>query len=271
MQLTELSQIKSIVLAGGNASRIDGIDKVMLPLGKNGKPLLIEVIESCPGEVLVAGSPREIQKSVTWVADHEVGGGPGAGIWAALEFVDSEYVFLSAGDQQTSKELVNQICQAAIGNDGAWAIRTDGQGQPLFACVKTQLIKNLLVPSQGKDISPLKLMGQLNLIGVKVNEGQIQDVDTWADATRIVKESSMSEVTPVWLAQVANLLGVSEKAVPVDELLDLTREVAHNVERKSAPLTTFLIGYAAGKNGVTVKELIERVNQAIGDWKPDAK
>lgn len=271
MQLTDLSQIHSIVVAGGQASRINGVDKVMLPLGKTGKPLLVEVIEACPGKVFVAGSPRDIPTPVTWVADLEVDGGPAAGIWAALSQVDSDYVFLSAGDQQATKDLVNQICQAAIGNDGAWAIRSDGQGQPLFACVKTDLLKNLLQPSQGINASPLKLMTQLNLIGVKVNEGQIQDVDTWADVAKLVKESSMSEVTPVWLTQVANLLGVSQQDVPVDELLDLTRDVAHNVERKSAPLTTFLIGYAAGKTDSSVSELIDQVSKAIGEWKPDAK
>ena len=271
MQSTDLNLINSIVVAGGQASRLDGVDKVMLPLGLTGKSLLVEVVEACPGKVIVAGGPRDIPHSVTWVSDKQLGGGPAAGIWAALEYVDSEYVFISAGDQQLTKEIVNQICLAAIGNEGSWALRADGQGQPLVACVKTNLIRDLLHESSGQNASPLRLMGQLNMIGVKVNEDQIKDVDTWTDVAKLIGGDSVSDVTPIWLKRVANLLEVDESEIPVEALLDLTREVAHNVERKSAPLTTFLIGLAAGKSNLSLQELIDRVNLAVTEWNQDAK
>jgi hypothetical protein len=111
-------------------------------------------------------------------------------------------------------------------------------------------------------------MQQLNMVEVKVATSEVLDIDTWADAINAVKESGMSEVTPVWLKQVAATLGIPETEIPVNALLDLTRDVAHNVERKSAPLTTFLIGLAAGKTGASEKELIEKVEQAIKDWTP---
>jgi hypothetical protein len=114
-------------------------------------------------------------------------------------------------------------------------------------------------------------MAQLKMIGVKVNQSQIQDIDTWSDAVKLAKVGPVSEVTPIWLAQVAALLGVSEKDVPVDALLSLTREVAHNVERKSAPLTTFLIGLAAGKSDVEVTELINKITAAVNEWDANAK
>ena len=271
MLTTDLSGINSIVVAGGQASRLDAVDKVMLPLGLTGKPLLVEVIEACPGKVIVAGTQRDIPMSVTWVIDKQLGGGPAAGIWAALELVDSEYVFISAGDQRLTKEIVNQVCLAAIGNDGAWAIRSDGQGQPLLTCVKTNLIRDLLQESAGQNASPLRLMGQLNMIGVKVNEGQIRDVDTWVDVAKLIKGDSVSDVTAIWLTRVAATLGIAESEIPIDQLLDVTRYVAHNVERKSAPLTTFLIGLAAGKSNVPAHELIERVNLAVAEWNQNAK
>ena len=38
-------------------------------------------------------------------------------------------------------------------------------------------------------------------------------------------------------------------AVDVNELLDMTKVVAHNVARPAAPLTAFLVGYAAAQAG----------------------
>ena len=53
-----------------------------------------------------------------------------------------------------------------------------------------------------------------------------------------------------WLARLADELGVTD-AVPDEgstrDLLDLTREAAHGVERVAGPLTTFLVGVAVGR------------------------
>ena len=263
MQSTQPGQIDSIVVAGGNATRIGRIDKVMLPLGLNGSALLKEVVASCPGKVIVVGNARTQIENVTWVNDEVSGGGPAAGIWAGLKKVSSDYVFISAGDQRITSQQAMAICQAALGNDGAWAIRPDGQGQPLLACVKTEAIRQLLKETQGVNQSPLRLMQQLNMVGVSIAVGEVLDIDTWVDAIKAVKDNAMGEATPVWLKQVAAILEIPEAHIPVEDLLDLTREVAHNVERKSAPLTTFLIGLAAGKSGLDHKELIERVNLAV--------
>jgi hypothetical protein len=53
-----------------------------------------------------------------------------------------------------------------------------------------------------------------------------------------------------WVAEVAkalelNALGPEEQAL----VLDVAREVAHNVLRPGAPVTTFLLGVALGRGG----------------------
>lgn len=60
-----------------------------------------------------------------------------------------------------------------------------------------------------------------------------------------------------WIDELCDVLDVE---VEVDEalILDLARDAAHNVERRSAPITTFLLGYAAAKfdgNPVEVERL----------------
>jgi hypothetical protein len=51
-----------------------------------------------------------------------------------------------------------------------------------------------------------------------------------------------------WIAAVKTELGI-DLDVDVPGLLDMTREVAHGVARPAAPLTAFLVGYAAATAG----------------------
>jgi molybdopterin-guanine dinucleotide biosynthesis protein A len=219
-------------------------------------------------------NPREIgidtADLVTWVPDLNLGGGPAAGIWSGLTSVTSEYVFISAADQTLSSDTVSTLIAAALGRDGAWAIRSDGNGQPLCACVRTELLRDLLTSTQGVNQSPLRLLSSLQMVGVNVNPDQVVDFDTWQDVAKAVNGSeAMDQITQMWMTRVATLLDVDPHEVLTSELLDLTREVAHGVERKSAPLTTFLLGYAAGKDSLSpddVRKLIETVSNAVAEW-----
>lgn len=51
-----------------------------------------------------------------------------------------------------------------------------------------------------------------------------------------------------WMAAVKTELGI-ELDVDTRVLLDLARDAAHGVARPAAPLTTFLVGYAAALTG----------------------
>ena len=52
-----------------------------------------------------------------------------------------------------------------------------------------------------------------------------------------------------WTRTVSQALGLDESQIDRDLILDLTKDVAHNVARPAAPLTAFLVGLAAGKAG----------------------
>jgi len=57
-----------------------------------------------------------------------------------------------------------------------------------------------------------------------------------------------------WIDELCDVLDIE---VELDEglVLDLARDAAHNVARPAAPLTTYLLGYAAGSKGASTEEL----------------
>lgn len=52
-----------------------------------------------------------------------------------------------------------------------------------------------------------------------------------------------------FLRTTCRALGLDPAAVDQNLILDLTKDVAHNVARPAAPLSAFLVGLAAGKAG----------------------
>lgn len=74
-----------------------------------------------------------------------------------------------------------------------------------------------------------------------------------------------------WLDDLARTLGEEPlTAAETAELLDTARDVAHRVERKFTPLSTFVIGCAVGRQldaGAdrthTLGEILQRVQAAI--------
>lgn len=60
-----------------------------------------------------------------------------------------------------------------------------------------------------------------------------------------------------WTERLSAELGIDGLEVDIHALLDLAREAAHNVDRPAAPLTTFLVGYAAGQRGGGAEQVAE--------------
>jgi hypothetical protein len=71
-----------------------------------------------------------------------------------------------------------------------------------------------------------------------------------------------------WIDELADVLDVEAE---VDEalILDLARVSAHQVEKKSAPITTFLLGYAAATHDADperVEQLAARAQALAEGW-----
>jgi hypothetical protein len=71
-----------------------------------------------------------------------------------------------------------------------------------------------------------------------------------------------------WIDELCDVLDIDAE---VDEgiILDLARDAAHSVERPAAPITTYLLGYAAGLAGGSpekVEELAARATELAEKW-----
>jgi len=62
-------------------------------------------------------------------------------------------------------------------------------------------------------------------------------------------ENTAPSALDEWVARLAPELGLSASVVDIGLVLDLARDAAHGIARPAAPLTTFLVGYAAALAG----------------------
>ncbi|HVQ17845.1 MAG TPA: molybdenum cofactor guanylyltransferase [Actinomycetes bacterium] len=196
--------LTAVVLAGGSARRLDGIDKALIEV--NGRTLLDHAIGAwrglCP--VVVVGPARPTSESdlVAWCREQPPGGGPLAGVAAALRVVTTDLVALCAVDQPLLGAAIAELIEAAQravsgGADGAWLQDSTGQAQPLASCVRRASL-TAAMPFDPGDGSVKAVLASLNLALVTVPDDVLRDVDTADDLRRIrilmmPKESEVDE------------------------------------------------------------------------------
>jgi hypothetical protein len=69
-----------------------------------------------------------------------------------------------------------------------------------------------------------------------------------------------------WWAALTEALGLEDVPAGRDAILGLAGKAAHTVVRPAAPITTFLVGYAAGRAGGSAEDVaaaIERARAAL--------
>lgn len=125
---------EAVVLAGGTARRLGGVDKPGLRVG--GRALLDRVLDACPPRVVVAGPPRLARHrgELVWVREDPPGGGPVAGLVAALPLLRGPLVAVLGADLPfLSRPALGTLAAATRGYAGALALDDDDRDQPLLA------------------------------------------------------------------------------------------------------------------------------------------
>ncbi|MFB9483190.1 DUF6457 domain-containing protein [Streptomyces filamentosus] len=265
----------AVVLAGGAARRLGGVDKPGVRVG--GRPLLDRVLAACAGarRTVVVGDPRPTVRPVRWTREERARSGPlaalDAGVTALLPSTDAgtatggatagapEVLLALSADLPFLGDATVRRLLAALdaAPDAEAALFTDPEGrdQPLVAAYRTAPLRRALDgirrAHQGLDDLPLRLLGE-RLRPVRVPSDPEEplasfDCDTWEDiATARARIRDHGAVLDEWITAVKTELGI-DLDVDTGVLLDLARDAAHGVARPAAPLTTFLVGYAAAK------------------------
>ncbi|WP_405979801.1 NTP transferase domain-containing protein [Streptomyces sp. NBC_00158] len=261
----------AIVLAGGAARRLGGADKPTLHVG--GRTLLDRVLAACPdaAETVVVGARTATARPVRWTREDPPGGGPVAALDAGLRRTTAPLVLVLSADLPFLDRATVHALLSAAGTDGDGALLRDatGRDQPLVAAYRAEPLRReiaLLATEHGTLHGlPLRaLTAELDLARIGAAEPLASfDCDTWEDlAAARARIREHGSVLEHWITAAKNELGIDDVPVDVATLLDLARDAAHGVARPAAPLTTFLVGYAAARAEATGADPARAVAEA---------
>ncbi|MDT0463106.1 NTP transferase domain-containing protein [Streptomyces gibsoniae] len=267
----------AVVLAGGAARRLGGADKPGVRVG--GRALLDRVLAACAGAAttVVVADPRPTAYPVLWAREEPPGAGPVAALDAGQRRTTAPYVVVLSADLPFLETgTVRRLLAAlrASGAEGAVLTDPEGRDQPLVAAYRSVALRRELarlaaeqgpsgtpgLPRPPEPGDPSELPARPGLAGLPLRRlvaglGLTRvadpvasfDCDTWDDiAAARSRIREHGHVLDEWISAVKDELGI-DLDVDTGVLLDLARDAAHGVARPAAPLTTFLVGYAAAQ------------------------
>ena len=137
----DLPSYDAVVLAGGGARRLGGIDKAALEVG--GRSLLARVVGAVDdaARTVVVGPERALPREVSWAREDPPGGGPVAALSAGLALVTSEWAALLAADLPfLDQGAVRALRRAAAEGDGALLVDDRERDQLLVGVWRTEAL-----------------------------------------------------------------------------------------------------------------------------------
>lgn len=175
----------AIVLAGGSARRLGGVDKPMVRVG--GRTMLDRVLEACAhaGRTVVVGPARPVARPVLWTREEPPGGGPAAALHAGLRCCADSMLGVFAADLPfLDAETVRDLLSAAADRDGAAVVDRSGRWQWLTGIYRREALVAAFERSgdgRGAGLPLGRLMRGLALVPVAARAFAAADCDTWED------------------------------------------------------------------------------------------
>lgn len=182
-----IGTLDAVILAGGRAARLGGIDKTAL--GTPGDTLLDRALKASSGagrRIVVAGrEARRGPAGVIWTTEVPRFGGPVAALAAALAVPgpSASAVLVLAADLPGVERAVPALLAVvddAEGVDGWLAVDPDGRDQPLLALYRRDPLAAALaaLPGGPADASLRRLLAPLALARIPLERSLVTDVDT---------------------------------------------------------------------------------------------
>ncbi|RLV01484.1 molybdenum cofactor guanylyltransferase [Streptomyces griseocarneus] len=278
-----MTDYDAVVLAGGAAARLGGADKPALRVG--GRTLLDRVLSACAdaGDTVVVGPRRPTVRAVRWAREQPPGGGPLAAIAAGLRHTTAGTTLVLSADlpflvPATVRALLAEAGRGGPETDGALLTDPAGRDQPLVAAYRTESLRRelALIATEHGSLTgmPLRLLTAELALRRFPHPDASFDCDTWEDvAVARARIRDDGNVLDEWISAAKAELGI-DLDVDTAALLDLARDAAHGVARPAAPLTTFLVGYAAAQRGggpEAVAGLARKAAELARRWAEEAE
>jgi molybdopterin-guanine dinucleotide biosynthesis protein A len=184
----------AIILAGGRARRVGGIDKALIEI--RGRTLLDTAIAAAGAarSIVVVGPERPGFESVVWAREAPPGSGPVHALSAGLAVGSAPLVTVLAADLPFVTADAVQRLAAGVGKaDGAVAVDGSGRDQYLLAVYRRDALLaslNVLPSSIGASLG--EAVDTLRLVRIR-DDSATTDCDTWDDVTAARRRSEEGE------------------------------------------------------------------------------
>lgn len=178
----------AIVLAGGTAARMGGVDKASIEL--HGRTLLAHALDAVmdAGEVVVLGEWVPTERPVTFTREDPASGGPAAGLLAGLDAFarrPREVVVLAVDMPLVTMATIGRLRDHLVDRDGA--VLCDGHGRRQLAMLlRTDALEGARPEYGGEHGLPLhRLLDPLRIVDVPALGDEARDIDSWADLAEL--------------------------------------------------------------------------------------
>lgn len=179
-----LSSFAAVILAGGQAARMGGVDKASIEL--DGRTLLDRAVDAVldASEVVVVGDQVPTERPVTFVLEDPRHGGPAAGLLTARDVLLRDFPMLAvlAVDMPwLTSTTLRRLQAAAVGHEGTVLVDDDGRRQLAFVIETARL--DLVRPDRESQhgLAIRALLADVDLAEVSARDREGRDIDTWSD------------------------------------------------------------------------------------------
>ncbi len=180
----DLTSFCAVILAGGQAARLGGVDKASVEV--DGRTLLAHTLDAVIDaiEVVVVGEPVLTDRPVTFTVEDPRFGGPVAGLLTgcdALLRATPTVVLLAVDMPRLTAHTVRRLHEAAGDADGAVLVDPTGRRQLAYV-IDRQRLQAVRPDHEAQHGMALRaLLDQLDLAEVDAVGEEHRDVDTWQD------------------------------------------------------------------------------------------
>ena len=174
-----------VVLAGGTAARMDGVDKAGVELhGRTLLELAVDALVDAHEVVVVGPASVRTERPVTFVTEDPPRGGPVAGLLTGVDALLHRPALigvLAVDMPRVTPATLRRLREAADGRDGAFLVDGDGRRQlaGVLDAARLAVVRPGLEAQHGMALH--RLLAPLDLAEVASTGDEAVDIDSWAD------------------------------------------------------------------------------------------